>query len=860
MGAVYKARDTRLKRLVAIKVANERFTARFQREAETVAALNHPNICQVYDVGPDYLVMELVDGSPPAPVGDAKKLLDLAVQIADGLAAAHEAGIVHRDLKPANLLVRRDGQVKILDFGLAKSAAAEEEDAAAATEATQTLSLTSPGTVIGTVNYMSPEQARGVTQLTAQSDQFSFGLVLYELATGKRPFQRASAAETMAAIIREPAEPLPESVPAPLRWITERLLAKEASERYSSTRELYRELKRLRDGLSQPASAAAAVGGAPASVRARKAAWIAAGTAAVVAAAWFGARALRPAETGRLRTVRFTIAPKQLLRGGGGQSDTEVSVSPDGKHIAFVELQGGQLWVRDIDTEEAHPVPGATGVYQAFWSPDGRWIGYAAGAGCAGRPCDLVRIPIEGGTPTLITRLNGGFRRASWSTDGETILYGEAPHGLFTIPAKGGTPTRVVEHRHIEHPSFVDLPGGRKAYLYQDANPTPATAGLLLGHAIHIQVAGESQPRLVTNTTSVNPYPAYSSTGHIIYVDGNGDTAAIWALPYSLSKLQATGKAFPIAQHGGSPMLSHTGTLVYGDVPSDRWQLKWVDRTGATMANIGEAQHQDGVSLSPDGHKLAVQDTETFTDLWIYQLDAGIRTRLAVGLPLDPWVAWTPASDEVTYGGNQNGGFDLIAKGASGTGETKLLAGAPAFEIMPDWSADRRILIYVSIVPGEKSQIVYRERHSDGTMGEPAVFLKTTSNERLPRFSPDGRFVAYESDASGRSEVYVREFPSGANERQISANGGGQPRWSRSGAEIYYVGGRQLYAVSVTTGRGLSARPPVALFEFKGLPTAYDVAADGKRFVILDRPAEEPPLAIHVMHNWFEDFRGSNAR
>jgi eukaryotic-like serine/threonine-protein kinase len=323
MGEVYKARDTRVDRIVAIKVSNEQFTDRFQREARAVAALNHPNICQLYDVGPNYLVMEFIDGSPLGPVDHPRKLLDLAVQVAEGLAAAHAAGIVHRDLKPDNILVTRDGRAKILDFGLAKSAQSSSSSSSGV-EATVThaANLTSAGTTVGTVNYMSPEQARGEPNLTFQSDQFSFGLVLYKVASGKCAFERPSAAETMTAIIREEAEPLPATVPAPLRWVIERLLSKEPAERYDSTRDLYRELKQVRDRLSQSTSAVgatASTAAATASARLKRLLFLLGTAAAVAIAAFFVRKPARPAL--RPLPLEVQIHPAYPRRGRAAYSE-----------------------------------------------------------------------------------------------------------------------------------------------------------------------------------------------------------------------------------------------------------------------------------------------------------------------------------------------------------------------------------------------------------------------------------------------------------------------------------------------------------------------------------------------------------
>ena len=349
MGEVWKARDTRLDRIVAVKISQGNFDERFEREARAIAALNHPNICQLYDVGPNYLVMEFVEGSPIARADGIRKLLDLGVQIADGLAAAHAGGILHRDLKPDNILVTREGRVKILDFGLAKSITSRPAE-----NATLTIGITDPGTVVGTVNYMSPEQARGAVNLAPQSDQFSFGVVLYELATGKRAFQRGSAAETMTAIIREDAEPLPGNVPAPLRWVIERLLAKEPSERYDSTRDLYRELKQARDRLSQATSAqtpAAAVS----SPKRKRGLVLGAGAVACLAAGSALTLFLNPPSVAApdLSAYKFTALSRAEAE------ERSPRWSPDGKSIAYTTRVHGVMQVftkpaRHTGTRAAH--------------------------------------------------------------------------------------------------------------------------------------------------------------------------------------------------------------------------------------------------------------------------------------------------------------------------------------------------------------------------------------------------------------------------------------------------------------------------------------------------------------------------
>jgi len=878
MGVVYRSYDTRLQRKVALKVlAPERFAdlerkRRLVREARAASGLNHPNIVTIYEIGADrgvdFIAMEYVEGKRldeliPARGLRPVQVLRYAVQIADASARAHGAGILHRDLKPSNIMVTAEGRVKLLDFGLAKVLEPADSSPDAPTATLQR--LTEEGTVVGTAAYMSPEQAEG-RKLDARSDIFSFGTVLYEMVTGSRPFAADTRLSLLTKIVNE--EPRPPSqfaaVSADLEKLILRCLRKDPARRYQTMADLKVALEDLETETSRApvqASTAPSIQAASArrSITLRKIALFAAAILAAVTIVFIATRVFqRSPEGAPLRTIKFTITPANLVRGSDYNTDSEVSISRDGKHIAYVESQGGQLWIRDIDQEQARIVPGATGVYQAFWSPDNQSIGYSARGNCGLQSgCDLVRIPVQGGTPVLIVKLQGAFRRAFWSSDGETIVYCDTT-GMYTVPARGGSPTRIIEHTHIEHPSFVDLPGGRRAILYQTGGVTPGAPD----HAIWIRIPGEDQSHRIAISKSINPYPAYSPTGHIIYVDGAFESTAIWAVPFSLDKLQITGKPFPIAQHGGSPVVSLNGTLVYGDVPSDRKQLAWVDRSGASLGTIGEPQRQDTPLLSPDGHKLAIEVREGDPDIWVYDLNRGIKTRFTSDPAGEFPAAWS-LSGELLYSSTQSGALDILSKPSSGNREAALLVGTPLPERALDWSPDQRYLLYGTFSPETKGDVLYRELRKDGSVGEPAVFLKTPFTEIAARFSPDGRFVVYCSDDSGQLEVYVRDFPSGTNKWQISANGGYAPRWTRDGREILYVERSRLMAVSVTSRPALAFGAPARLFERTTLRNQfpeYDVSADGKRFVILDKPAGEPPLSIHVVHNWFEEFRGQPGR
>ena len=855
MGVVYKGEDTKLDRTVALKflaphlVSDELLRKRFVREAKAAAALDHPNICTVFEIdeaeGTIFLVMAFVEGRSVKEMIAERPLkleeaLDIATQTAAGIRSAHEKGIVHRDIKPANVMVNRQGQAKIMDFGLAQLTAASL--------VTQT-DLTEAASALGTPAYMSPEQAQG-QPADRRADIWALGVMLYEMVTGRLPFGGPNGHAILYAIVNaepEPVTALRSGLPLKLDWIIGKCLAKNPAERYQHVDDLIVDLGTLRKKLDSGAPA----GGLPrrdvprnARASMRNAMLFAVAILAAVGITLVATGVFHSSpEPAALRTVKFTFTPENLRRGSDSDIDAEVSVSGDGRHITYVEAAGGQLWVRDIDQEKARPVPGATSVYQVFWSPDDRFIGYA-------RDRDLVRIPAQGGTPVTICKLAGHFRRATWSADGETIVYCDTT-GMYTVPAAGGSPTQIVEHPHIEHPSFLDLPGGRKAFLFQVMEKPQI-------HEIQYQIAGEQTRHLITPASSSNPYPVYSPTGHIIYVDGVGDSVAIWALPFSLATLKPDGKAFTIAQHGSSPTLSRTGTLVYSDAPSDVQQLAWCDRAGKALSSIGPSRLYNFPALSPDGRRLAVHVREGGSDIWTCELDRPVMSRLTFDATFTRFATWSPSGEEITYSNYRNGTFDILSKPSNGTGEARVLVSTPAEEGAPDWSPDQRFLVYEIISRETKRDLLYRERRKDGSLGEPVIFLATAFEEGASKFSPDGRFIAYVSSESGRNEVYVRSFPKGESKWRVSTNGGTAPRWRRDGKELFYGEQRKLMVVSVTTQPTFSSGTPALLFEKRALTffnPQYDVAADGKRFIVRERLVSEQPLAIHVAHNWFEEFR-----
>ncbi len=700
MGEVYKARDTRLNRLVAIKLSKEAFSERFEREARSVAALNHPNICQLYDVGPNYLVMEFVEGSPVASVDTTRKLLDIAVQIADGLSAAHAAGIIHRDLKPDNILITRDGRVKILDFGLAKTVA---EGAAANADATRTVAITEAGSTIGTIAYMSPEQARGTADLTQQSDQFSLGLVLYELAAGKRAFRRDSAAETMTAIIREEAEPLPDALPAQFRWVVERLLAKEPAERYDSTRDLYRELRQVRDRLSQTGAVtavhAASTERVPRAQR-KSASGVppAAFVVAVLAAVWGWM-----ANPGGIENYRFT--PMEV----SWENPSLGIWSPDGKAFAYRAGPGGghRLFVRYLNSPTATPLTkGAVVWYPAGWSPDGkRVIATSLNPQGATPPFALFSVPVFGGEPELIMPIDTLFSRVS--PDGKALVA-----------------VRIEKDGKLSVYTASPVGSALKRY-----SPAP----------------------FEVSTISNGPYAVFSpdSRSIVLILDALGARQA-WDLPYpagqgeprrilqGLSTLGNTPRwsPFPDGRNGVVALTNDLGLhLWFGGLHSG-------PRHPVTAGPSSDGQSNP--SISPDGRKiLFVKTASDYVIASASLADASVErlvsSELVVGMP-----SWARHQNVFVYESRRSGppaiwmrseGSDrpLVTPDSFPPGTTN---GFSTPELSP--GGDR-----LTYTRSDRSQ--HWENWISSVSGGPAVRLTNTSGvvERGGSWSPDGGRIAY---------------------------------------------------------------------------------------------------------------------
>ncbi len=738
MGEVYKARDTRLGREVAIKVSTAKFSERFEREARAVAALNHPNICTLYDVGPNYLVMEYIEGAPlkgPLPVG---KAVEYAGQILDALDAAHRKGITHRDLKPANIIVTKQG-IKLLDFGLAKNQTVPLAEGGA----TLSKALTGEGQIVGTLQYMSPEQLQG-KDADMRSDLFSFGCVLYEMLTGKRAFEGENAASVIAAILER--EPAPLTVAPPLERIVRRSLAKDPDQRFQTARDLK---AALTWALEHPVSPAAAKPG-------RR--WGIAGAILVIGCLLGGLAVSyfrRPPANDR--PYRLQINSPEGTCFTFGNSLGGLALSPDGRTAAYVASGAAKrgLWVQSLEAGSARPIAGTDGAAYPFWSPDSKSIAFFVGS-------KMLRVDLSGGTPLKICDVSLP-RGGAWTSDGR-ILFGQVAVGLYQVPASGGTPapltTMDTASRELNHYWPQALPGGR--FLYFVRSEKPENTGI---YAASLARPGERVQLLATDTNALYA-PGGDGEGYLLWLrDG-----ALVAQLFDTGTLKLEGEPQQVADTVAKiGLLGHMnaavsagGLLLYG-TSNTLSQFTWFDRKGNPQGVVGEPGEYGTFRLSLDGRRIATAlDRPGSTDIWMLEVDRPVAGLLNSHLGSSIYPVWSPDGRTVVF--SSAAPRNLYRKESSGAGNEEPLYQSPKNQYALDWSRDGRSIIYSETTPTTQGDLWILPTTPDGKPAPgaaPKPYLRTPANERMGRFSPEAppRWVAYQSDETGRWEVYIQAFP-----------------------------------------------------------------------------------------------------
>jgi Tol biopolymer transport system component len=855
MGEVYRARDTRLERIVAIKILPAQFSSdrvrrqRFEREAKTISSLNHPHICVLHDIGSqdgiDFLVMECVEGEPlakrlekgPLPIDQALKF---GSQIADALDKAHRCGVVHRDLKPGNIMLTATG-AKLLDFGLAKPAVPP------ASLATMTVThaespVTQEGAIVGTFQYMSPEQVEG-KELDGRSDIFSLGAVLYEMLTGKMAFEGKSQLSVASAILEKQPAPIssikPMTPPA-LDHAIRRCLAKDPEERWQAARDL----RFVLESATEPKPSAPARTGS-------RWPWIVAAAAVIVMAASFWSFWPQPRIEGS--PLRFRIEPPPgadfLLGVGGGNA-----ISPNGRAVVFVaSLSGGpRLWFQTLDSTVARELPGTENAQFPFWAPDSKSIGFFANG-------KLQRLDLAGGPPVTLARAPGG-RGGAWSPGGIIIFAPNASSGLWRVNAAGGplTPLTTVDQAAGENshrwPLFLK-DGHRFIYL---ARGEKVDSG-----SIYVSSLETSQGKTLVlrgASASVTYSPAHGRHPEYLYWLRE---KSLVAQPFDSRHARLSGDAEPVpgaelvASAPGyvhaSVSVSNDGTILFG-TGSDRYQLTWLNREGKVLSTVGQPDRYVSLRISPDGKRLAtvLADSSTHTDLWLLELSRAVPSRLSF-VGAYGTAAWSPDNQRISY--HILLGRKLLEGATSGGGQEKTVLEPQSYVMLNDWSPDGQYLVYTQLSPEGPNELWLLPL--SGT-GKPVPFLKSGFNESQGQVSPDSRWIAYTSDESGGfNEVYVTSFPAGGARWRVSNGGGSFPRWSRDGKELFYraLDGTLMVTSVRSLPQGLEFGTPSTLFRVSEPQGAicypYDVAPDGRRILTLvpgKAGGDGPSLTVLV--NW----------
>jgi eukaryotic-like serine/threonine-protein kinase len=851
MGEVYRARDTRLGRDVAIKVLPSHLSsdpdlkARFEREAKAISALSHPHICHLYDIGSqdgtDYLVMELLEGESladrlqkgPLPL---KQALQYGVQIAEALEKAHTNGIVHRDLKPGNVMLTKSG-AKLLDFGLAKPT---QNVAAMASGSMATMSkpLTVDGTILGTFQYMAPEQVQG-HEADARSDLFALGAVLYEMITGKRAFAGKSQISVMSAILEKDPEPVSAVQPlAPraLDHVILRALAKDPNDRWQTARDLMQELKWSAESA---ALTSAAVPTAPGRRTREGLAWLISGALVVIliaGAIWW--RNSKPS----LETMYF-LAPLPFPA-------KDVAVAPNGHTIALVAYQESArrnvLWIYELGSHGAKSLADTEGASYPFWSADGRSLAFFADA-------RLKKLEVSGGPVQTICDAPSG-RGGTWNKDGVIVFTPSTTAGLYRVPASGGTPTRIATsdktrgEDSLRWPVF--LPDG-KHYLYLAAN----FSGLKSVNAIFVGSLDSNEKRFVVDSMA---NAAYAAPGYLLFYRDR----TLLAQPFDLKGFALTGEAstvlpeiqylpqvkravFAVSDHGLLVAQSGTGAVLS--------QLVWFDRKGNTVGSVGKPDVYGNVFLAPNGRSVAVDKTDMSslnTDIWTYELQRESAKRLTFHPALDVVPIWNPDATQFVFASDRQLLFELYVKDSDGAHDEKMIVHDDDTADLPsDWSRDGKYILYDRGT--DLWFVTYPELKS-------SLLLKAPSVLRNAQFSPDGKWVAYASNETGKWEIYATSFPDARGRWQVSSGGGEQPRWRGDGKELFFLSlDGKMMSAPVTTGAHFDAGAPVVLFQSTPRQPVlvhdlfvYDVSRDGQRFLINTQVKQAESAPMSVVLNW----------
>jgi Tol biopolymer transport system component len=864
MGEVWQATDENLRREVALKLLPEDFAsdperhARFEREAKVLASLNHPNIATLYGleyVGERHaLVMELVEGEDlaqriargPIPVEEA---IPIALQVAKALEAAHEKGIVHRDLKPANIKVRPDGTVKVLDFGLAKAWQEDVEPSDLAHSPTITGHHTRAGVILGTASYMAPEQAAGMPT-DGRADIWAFGVVVYEMLSGRRLFEGETVSHVLASVLKdEPTwEGLPPGVPPRVLELLKRCLRKKPQNRLQSIGDARIVLEEV---LAEPHSAVAAEGRAPVAAQPASSVWRRAlpwGVAALAAVAAVGIVVIMRRPPAAKRVVRFQIASPESLT----DVDTP-KISPDGRVIAFdaADEKGvTQIWVRTLDDLEARPLAGTDGSTRPFWSPDSRYLGFVAGG-------KLKKVLIAGGSPQTLADTPTGSD-GSWGTSGVILYDGQLNDPIRRVAATGGTPQDVVstdpDHgiTTVAWPDF--LPDGRH-FLYIADGKKPGDRYLMVG-----SIDGKEPSRKLADAGSL---AQYVPPGYLLYVREN----SLLAQPFDAGSLKTTGEAVPLAEHLGPNAVgladfsaSDDGTIVYRSGWTARRRLVWVDRSGKPLGDVDQPAIYRDTALSPDGHILAmtIEDPRSANrDIWLRDLQRGVTSRFTFDPAQDSSPVFSPDGKTIVFSSTRSGGApDLYQKPVSGSGQATLLLKTGEVLVAQDWSRDGR-WIALNRQSEKTGWDIWALAMEGPNKGKAVPVVQGPFIELRPSLSPDGRWMAYESNESDRFEVYARPFPGPGGKWQVSNAGGFEAKWSGDGREIYYVSfTSKLVSVPVTAGATFELGQPKELFEVHLQPillrNRWLVSRDDTRFLFLEPEAATRSLPMTVVLNWPE--------